>query len=530
MPDRDPDDGPPADLDFSTAERNLWDAYRYGRQLDLSTGRAADDDPLADDTDWAPERRIRGFVIVRLLLRGPAPHTGHAAAVRLKGACVTGFLDLSGAETGTLLELVDCKLEMPLRLTGAQANSVHLRHCWIPRVEAEGFTSRGSLLLEQCLVTDGITIQQAQIGMDFSLSKSTVRVGAPGPAAVDADGLTVAQDVIADSLRLTGAMSLRGANIGGDFSLRGSALRNPDGTALHAPRITVAHEMILSWGSGPESLPPGEPEADLRPRVEGRICLDGGTFGTSLVINRAVVALGQHQNLSLRRIQTPELVFNPDLRFDAWNHLRPVVDVSHATVGILRDSPTSWPRDLAMLAMSGFRYGYLSPLRHFPLTERLAWVESATPEYSPEPYDALAATLRASGDDHAADMVLLGKRRRRRQQFPAPLKIWEYTQDLTFGYGYLPGRAWIIIQVLWAYATVWFANFPPPPQKPGEGLAWSPPAYALDLLLPVVDLGQASAWHPTGASLFISWVLIITGWILTTIVTAGAAKVVFRPD
>jgi hypothetical protein len=54
----------------------------------------------------------------------------------------------------------------------------------------------------------------------------------------------------------------------------------------------------------------------------------------------------------------------------------------------------------------------------------------------------------------------------------------------------------------------------------------SPPAfhavaYTLDVLLPIVDLGQQSAWQATGAALRWSWVLIGAGWVLTTAVVAG---------
>ena len=38
--------------------------------------------------------------------------------------------------------------------------------------------------------------------------------------------------------------------------------------------------------------------------------------------------------------------------------------------------------------------------------------------------------------------------------------------------------------------------------------AFHPLAYTLDALLPIVDLGQQSAWQPQGAALYWSWALI----------------------
>ena len=52
---------------------------------------------------------------------------------------------------------------------------------------------------------------------------------------------------------------------------------------------------------------------------------------------------------------------------------------------------------------------------------------------------------------------------------------------------------------------------------------FNPLAYTLDVLLPIVDLGQKSAWQPQGPTLYWSWALTLAGWVLTTAVVAGLA-------
>ena len=52
--------------------------------------------------------------------------------------------------------------------------------------------------------------------------------------------------------------------------------------------------------------------------------------------------------------------------------------------------------------------------------------------------------------------------------------------------------------------------------------------YTLDLLLPVVDLGQKHAFNPGGAEQWLSYALIAAGWLLVTTVAAGAARVLSR--
>ncbi|MEW2401476.1 hypothetical protein [Streptomyces sp. NPDC046862] len=53
-------------------------------------------------------------------------------------------------------------------------------------------------------------------------------------------------------------------------------------------------------------------------------------------------------------------------------------------------------------------------------------------------------------------------------------------------------------------------------------------AYTLDVLVPIVDLGQQKAWMPSGNALYCSWLLSGTGWILTTALAAGLSGVLKR--
>ncbi|MGP3980105.1 hypothetical protein [Streptomyces sp. KR80] len=227
------------------------------------------------------------------------------------------------------------------------------------------------------------------------------------------------------------------------------------------------------------------------------------------------------QELSLRNVQAPELRFTPEPPG------RGRVDLSNAVVGRLVDSAQSWP-SIGGLELRGFTYETLIPVDHFPLTRRLEWLYAATPEYSPEPYDRLAASLRAAGEYSDANTVLLAKLRRGRRDLPLTLKVWEHIQDIALGYGYLPARALLWLSALCVSGSVWFANHPPPPLKPDEAPHWEPLIYTLDLLLPVLDLGQEAAWRTSGASQWIALALVILGWLLATIVTAGAAVLILR--
>jgi hypothetical protein len=124
--------------------------------------------------------------------------------------------------------------------------------------------------------------------------------------------------------------------------------------------------------------------------------------------------------------------------------------------------------------------------------------------------------------------VLLAKQRRRRETLPPAARLWGYLQDWTVAYGYRPGRAALWMAVLWAAGAVAFSQIDPAPIKPDEHPRWNAALYALDLLLPVINLGQDGYWQLDGRWQWASAALILLGWILATTVAAGASRLLRR--
>ena len=69
---------------------------------------------------------------------------------------------------------------------------------------------------------------------------------------------------------------------------------------------------------------------------------------------------------------------------------------------------------------------------------------------------------------------------------------------------------------------------PPPPFQHGDTPHFNAVIYTLDLLLPVIDLGQKHAFNPAGGEQWFSYVLIAAGWLLATTIAAGVARVLSR--
>jgi hypothetical protein len=515
-------DGEPPD-DLTAVEAGMWQAFRNGSVYDLSSGDLAVDDPHGGHP-WGPERTVRARVVAWLLLDGPPALAGRVSALKLAGVRIAGSLEVAGGTVAPYVELKDCRFEQDVLLPEARFTTLRLVNCSVPRLEAARVHTEGDLHLPRCRFRNGVRLTDAHIGTDLLLNQAVVHRDRSG-RSIAADGLSVGQDLQAELLESYGELSLRSAKVGVSLSLRGAQLSNPhERLALNAPQLTVERSLYLTpagfgspWQSG---TTPARGTRVQRFDCRGGVRLDDGRFGDAVDLHRARFDFTDFQELSLRRVQTPEL------RFLGERPQRGKVVLSGARIVNLVDRANAWPGP-GNLHMGGFTYENLVPQGPFPLAERLDWVAAATAEYNPEPYERLAAVLRGAGEDEDAREVLLAKQRRRRESLPLAGKLWGYAQDLTVAYGYRPGRAAVWMAVLWAAGSVAFAHAAHPAAGPGRP-PWNPALYTLDLLLPVIDLGQADRWQLRGGWEWLSVVMILLGWILATSVAAGATRLLRR--
>jgi hypothetical protein len=510
---------------LTATEAGMWQAFRNGSEYDLRDGDPAVDDPHGD-RPWGPERSVRARIVAWLLLDGPPALAGRVSSLKLTGIRITDALDLAGGTVVPYVELNGCRFEKEVLLPEARFTTVRLVDCSVPRLEAARVHTEGDLHLARCRFQGGVRLTDAHIGTDLMLNQAVVHRDRRG-RSISADGLTVGQDLQADMLESHGELSMRSAKVGVSLSLRGARLANPyTRLALNAPQLTVERTLYLTPAGVGNPLQSSGTTPARGTRVQrfecrGGIRLDDGRFGDAVDLDRARFVLDDDQELSLRRVQTPELRFLGD------RPERGKVILSGARIVNLVDRWTSWP-GLGDLHMGGFAYENLVPQDAFPLARRLEWVAAATAEYNPEPYERLAAVLRNSGEDEDAREVLLAKQRRRRETLPLAAKLWGYVQDWTVAYGYRPGRAAVWMAVLWAAASMAFSHASHPPVDKDGHPAWNPSLFALDLLLPVIDLGQAGQWRLNGAWQWLSTAVILLGWILATTVTAGATRLLRR--
>ncbi|WP_237551525.1 MULTISPECIES: oxidoreductase [unclassified Streptomyces] len=502
----------------------MWQAFRNGTVYDLRTGVRDADDPHGGHP-WGPGRSVRARIVAWLLLAGPPALDGRVSSLKLQGVQITDTLDLAGGTIEPYVELKDCRFEKEVLLPEAHFTTLRLVNCSVPRLEAARVHTEGDLHLPRSRFHTGVRLTDAHIGTDLLLNQAVAFRDRTGKS-IAGDGMSVGQDLQAEMLETHGELSLRGATVGVSLSLRGSRLSNSHGQrALNAPQLTVERTLYLTpAGVGNSFLSNGTPARGTRvQRFEcvGGLRLDDGRFGDAIDLDAARFTMRTDQEVSLRRVQTPEL------RFTCEGPERGLIVLNGAKVVNLVDKATSWPV-AGQFRVNGFTYENLIPIGAFPLHRRLGWLSDATPEYRPEPYEQLANILRNAGEDADAREVLLAKQRRRRETLPVAAKVWGYIQDWTVAYGYRPGRAAVWMAVLWAVSAVAFSRADHPPLHKGEGPNWDPALFSLDLLLPVIDLGQAGAWQLRGGWQWLSAILIMLGWILATTVAAGATRLLRR--
>ncbi|MFE5239690.1 MULTISPECIES: hypothetical protein [unclassified Streptomyces] len=486
--------------------------------------------------------RIEGEVMLGGALLGEA---GDGLALGGDGMTVGGGLDCGeGFVADGQVLLRGARIEGPVSLEGATVRC--------PGADA--------LILDRAVVNDRILAPGLTVIGRFRMFNATIagsiqlsgsRLSNPGGMALGAGGLSVRGAVwCSDSFAAEGEVRLIGAEMGANLTLDGAVLGNPGGSALTLDRATVTdvHATGMTVDGGHVTLvgaqirgrldlrrtrlgTDGEDVAldaeaatvgdsilcqDMRSAAAVRLC--GAVVAGSVLFTGARLAARDHLVLDLRLIRAVELLLSPA------EPIRGMVNLEHAQLGVLGDDPERWP---AELGLDGLTYEALKP--ELPATSRLRWLARDPSGPRPQPYEQLAALYVRAGDQAEARRVLYAKERRQRRGRPPLSRTWGALQDVTVGYGYRPWRAALWLLLLHGIGSVAYAVSPPPPLKPDETPHFNAVAYATDLLLPLVDLGQERAFNPAGCAQWLSYLLIAGGWILATTVAAGVARALSRP-
>lgn len=509
---------------LTPAETRVIETCRTGDRITLSDG--------ALPAEATPDTELRSDFLKALLYDPSAPTL--IKGLRIRGAWISGGLDLQGATIGVDLSLTNCVLAGEVSLVNANLRGLFLTGVTMKSLSTDQADFDGSFFLRGgSQVTGEISLAGARVRGDIQVCDAVIK----------AEG----QDAIfAPQLQIDGSLFL------GNYPYSdGETTLVTEGT-LFFSSLRATHDVFVS-------------NVAIAPHEDPLL---GGIFGETEEHGRGIA-------LSFARAQVGGLLYLHALSIN-----RGVVNLAGAKVQRLADEPDA---EMAVypIRLDGFRYTDFSRHTTTSLKARLDWLARRPAEtpFTAQPYEQLAAVLSKMGHRADAQAVLMRKERMMRHEDRSMMtsqgwRVLHWCADVivrgAIGYGYRPGRALIVSLVLilgvgfffqktWDAGDMapnaapilisrdWIAATQSHPENPGA--FWSQPgqagqdfetfsafAYAADLLIPIVDLGQEGAWAPSTSrsplgriGWWLRWFAKAVGWVVTALV-AGALTGVIRRD
>ncbi|GAA2110018.1 hypothetical protein [Actinomadura alba] len=484
-------DDRPADM--TGPEERLWDAYPTGTRVDLG-----DDVP----SEATPERTVRAEVIAQLLLGRCEQRAGFVPAVRLRGAYISGELNVTGGSVGCELRLELCRLAERPTFANAESRQIRIADCRLPGFDGGGLRADGYLSLSGSVIEGEVRLPRAQLMGGLRMNGTKVTESDPEKWALFTGGMVVEVGAFFRKAELTGGVRLVGARMNGGLFFEGTTLRNPGRLALDAQNMVVEDAAEFSHGF----------------TAEGTVRLRGVRVNGTLSFDQAILRSSPGRGaVHASHAQIDELIFTPAEPVVGW------VSLSYSRIRLILDQPATWPD---VLQLNGLTY---DTLRGGEPKSRLGWVRRDE-VFHPQVYEQLATWFRGSGLDDLARKVQLAKLRARRRTLPWTGRAWNHLLDWTVGYGYRPWLAAMWLSLLVAVGTTVFsAQRPRPLKPPDERPELHAFIFTLDLLIPIGTFGQRDMWQPVGWTQWLAYALIAAGWILATALIAGATRVL-RPN
>ncbi|AYY11442.1 hypothetical protein EF847_00600 [Actinobacteria bacterium YIM 96077] len=446
------------------------------------------------------------------VIAGDDPYSSNAGSFSAEGRVI-----LHDASIGGDLILDGAVLTTPhhfaLECTGVEVGGkISLQHAEI----------RGTAGLDQAQVRRRIVVRDARFIGDGVES-------ADGPVVLSAMQ-TTSNDLLIKSGFFGGAIRLSGSAFVSGVSITETSIQAGDHAALLAADITCGVFRLSNVTTeGVIVL--------ARSRIDGDLeCLGmsaGGRNRPVIIAREAHVA----RRISLDGVEIVEQrergrVMDIDLSAVRAGSVelpqgKCAVDLRNAEIRTLVLDPS----DTTTVLLSGLTFDDPGGA---DVETALAWLRRDPEGYQHQAYEQLAAHYRRIGDDAAARTVLLARQRHRRDLLKRSslghvmMKTWGYLQDVMVGYGYRPGLAAMWFAGLLAFGTFYFNGRDLDPVEVEVHPTFHPLGYTIDLLVPVIKLGQAMAWDPQGLDLFVSYSLIFMGAVLVTTIGAAVTRVLGR--
>lgn len=568
-------------VDFSPllhAEQILLDQCALGEEAEIS------DAVPVDEAD--PKKSVRANFLRFLLLGGDEQAPVHEQGIQLQGAWIQGPLDLDNCRVQHRISLTKCKFDGPIvardgHIAGLLylSGSHLLKGLYADRLRCDS----GIFLNDSFKSFAEVRLGGAQIGDDLSCTGGQFEP--LNGTALSAEGAVIKGSVFLNqSFKATGEVRLLGAQIGGDLTCNTGQFSPREGDALNADRTVVKGGVYLN-----QSVTTTGMFRFLGAQIGGDLDCSGWQFtangNKALHLQTATIQGG----LLLRDLST-------SVRIDATS----------AQIGILVDESNAWGK---CSGLDGLVYGSLGGTAPTNAVQRITWLKQQSDKdlgedevkkgFRPQPWKQLQKVLLEMG--HEADAREVGvafeKQLRTADRIGQISDASRAKEIIPFvrrkclrglhwlfgalaGYGYRPMRLFMSMVAVWLFCAIvyWWLALPPhsalgPTDPlvfqnkdyaactaaskgnwflcgplPAEYTTFSPLAYSLDILLPLVDLGQEKSWGPLvptpEQSIFVelssfspahrvrllNWFQILYGWMASLLFVAIVSGISRRSE
>jgi hypothetical protein len=227
-----------------------------------------------------------------------------------------------------------------------------------------------------------------------------------------------------------------------------------------------------------------------------------------------------------------------------------LVNLSSGQVSRLDDTMPAWLPGNYMLAGLSYR-PTMDGEDQVTVDQRIAWLRN-TKYYAGTAYQQLAEAYRLSSQESNAEKVSIASLQdlRKRGNLRRRARKWNKFLDWTVGYGYRLHRPFLALLVLGLLGALFYylgehAGLIYATQDSKHGPAngtcspgypcFNPIVYSFQMLIPGLDLREATYWWPDASKapwgfplVLYTWLMIILGWVLATAIVAGITQLFRR--
>jgi hypothetical protein len=562
---------------LTPAESTLLAHAAAGTPCQFGTTLPDPDDPQAP--------RIRAVLLAHLLTGGGEETPVAPQGLRLIGAVIDGPLVLSFLEARGETDLRLCRFTDPIAARRARLTQLVLSGSTFPSLTCEGAEIAGSVFMLSVSCPGRISFATARIGGQLALNGASI-----GPFT--AQGAQVGASVYmrasgATPFRATGEVSLANVLIDGQLALDGASLDNAQGIALNAQGARIDGDVILTAQGVHPFCAKGEVRLAAA-EITGQLDCMGASFSAEARPAFAAQRMRVGAEFFWQKVTVPSGTLHlpsahvGDLVDDAasWpNGGRSYID-GLTYDRITRDAPVDAVTRLGWLAKVSHHQGRFLPQPYAQCAATLARMG-----HEAEAREIMEAQTRQKGLQRRRNRITTpdgAARHGAALLWGRAENVIDWTWDRAaqgiVGYGYAPFRAlgWIsalagvaafLGHMAWdegsmapnndliAASDGWQAllgqDCVPAPTPgcianpanlwngpEGAGLDWEsfhPIAYGIDVVVPVVGLGQTDSWSPSkdrgvwGFTLWWArWPLIFAGWLVSALAAAAATGIIQR--